>query len=69
MNRKEELMKNLADVVPTHLTNSDDKYKWLDKMFHSAATDDGKVIVAAIALLIDEVITLQESVGQLQDDH
>ena len=62
-------MKNLGDVVPIHLTNSKEKYKWLDKMFKSAATDDGKVIVAAIALLIDEVIKLQESIAELRDNH
>jgi hypothetical protein len=62
-------MKNLADLVPIHLTNSKDKYEWLDKMFKSAATDDGKVIVAAIALLIDEVINLQLSIANLRDNH
>ena len=62
-------MKNLRDVIPIHLTNSEEKYKWLDKMFTSAATDDGKVIVAAIALLIEEVINLQLSIADLRDNH
>jgi len=62
-------MKTLKDFVPIALTNSDEKYKWLDKMFMSAATEDGKVIVTAIALLIDEVIKLQEGIGQLPDNH
>jgi hypothetical protein len=62
-------MKNLRDLVPIQLTNSKQKYEWLDKMVKSAATNDGKVIVAAIAVLIDEVIKLQESIGELRDNH
>jgi hypothetical protein len=57
-------MKQLSDFVPYRLTNSDDKYKFLDKILKSASTDDGKAIVAAIAILIDEVIKLQELIPE-----
>jgi len=59
--------KKLADFVPVLLTNSQAKDKWLDEMLKSAATNDGKAIVAAIAVLIGEVINLQESIGELRD--
>ena len=59
-------MKKLADVIPIQLTNSEDKYAWLDKLFKSAKTDDGRVIVAAVAMLIDEVNKLQEQTEEVR---
>jgi len=62
-------IKQLGDLIPVRLTNSEDEDKWLDDAFKLAATNDGKAIVAAISILIHEVINLQGVVADMRDSH
>lgn len=60
------MLHDLQDAVRYQLTNSAEKHAALNNVLLSAETADGRAMVAAIAILIDEVIQLKDQVADLQ---